>query len=84
METWGAQAENVARYLARGRQIAVDGRLHWSEYEVNGRKRQLHRIVAENVQYLPQSAGDPSGRSASDDPAAGEAAAVSGDEEIPF
>src|SRR5919197_5509284 len=57
VETWGTQAENAAKYLARGRQIAVDGRLQWSEFETNGRKRQVHRIVAEHVQYLPQGRG---------------------------
>jgi single-strand DNA-binding protein len=57
VETWGVQAENAAKYLARGRQIAVDGRLQWSEYETNGRKRQIHRVIAEKVQYLPQAGG---------------------------
>lgn len=64
VETWGSQAENAAKYLARGRQIAVDGRLQWSEYETNGRRRQVHRIVAENVQYLPQPSGGGPDRSA--------------------
>ena len=30
---WGAQGENCARYLAKGRPIALDGRLEWREWE---------------------------------------------------
>ena len=30
---WGAQGENCARYLAKGRPVAIDGRLEWREYE---------------------------------------------------
>jgi single-strand DNA-binding protein len=30
---WGAQGENVARYLTKGRAIAIDGRLDWREYD---------------------------------------------------
>ena len=30
---WGAQGENAARYLAKGRPVAIDGRLEWREWE---------------------------------------------------
>ena len=30
---WGAQGENCAQYLAKGRPVAVDGRLNWREWE---------------------------------------------------
>ena len=36
---WGAQGENVARYLSKGRPVAVDGRLEWREWE-DRRRRQ--------------------------------------------
>ena len=29
---WGAQGENCARYLAKGRPVAIDGRLEWREW----------------------------------------------------
>ena len=86
VETWGRQAENAARYLARGRQIAVDGRLQWSEYETNGRKRQLHRIVADNVQYLPQRDAGSEAAAAADGapPEASAEAAVEATDDVPF
>lgn len=60
---WGAQGENCARYLSKGRGVAVDGRLRWREYEVDGQKRQAVEIVAETVQFLAGANGDANGRS---------------------
>jgi len=50
---WGAQAENCARYLSKGRPVAIDGRLEWREYEArDGGMRQAVEIIAESVQFL--------------------------------
>ena len=50
---WGAQGENCARYLAKGRPIAIDGRLEWREYETReGQRRQAVDIIADSVQFL--------------------------------
>ena len=35
---WGAQGENAARYLTKGRGVAIDGRLEWREW---GNRRRL-------------------------------------------
>ena len=50
---WGQQGENCAQYLAKGRPVAVDGRLEWREWEgENGQKRQAIDIIADSVQFL--------------------------------
>src|SRR5512132_1771902 len=51
---WGAQAENCATYLEKGRPVAIDGRLDWREWEAQdgSGKRQAVAIVAERVQFL--------------------------------
>jgi single-strand DNA-binding protein len=50
---WGAQGENCAQYLAKGRPVAVDGRLNWREWEdKEGNKRQSVDIIADSVQFL--------------------------------
>jgi single-strand DNA-binding protein len=50
---WGQQGENCAQYLAKGRPIAIDGRLEWREWEAqDGTKRQAVEIVADSVQFL--------------------------------
>ena len=51
---WGAQGENVAQYCAKGRPIAVDGRLEYREWEdkETGAKRSAVQIIADSVQFL--------------------------------
>ena len=50
---WGAQGENCARYLSKGRPVAIDGRLEWREWESQeGHKRQAVDIIADAVQFL--------------------------------
>ena len=50
---WGNQGERCAQYLAKGRPVAVDGRLEWREWETpEGNKRQAVDIVADTVQFL--------------------------------
>jgi single-strand DNA-binding protein len=50
---WGAQGENCAQYLSKGRPVAVDGRLNWREWEAqDGAKRQAVDIIADSVQFL--------------------------------
>ncbi|HWH45533.1 MAG TPA: single-stranded DNA-binding protein [Thermoleophilaceae bacterium] len=50
---WGAQGENCAQYLSKGRPVAVDGRLEWREWDdQQGNKRQAVDIIADSVQFL--------------------------------
>jgi single-strand DNA-binding protein len=50
---WGAQGDNCARYLSKGRPVGVDGRLEWREWtDQEGNKRQSTEIIAETVQFL--------------------------------
>ena len=49
---WGAQAESCSRYLAKGRQVAIDGRLDYQTWEKDGQKRSKVEVIAQNVQFL--------------------------------
>src|SRR3954453_14673333 len=50
---WGAQGENCARFLSKGRPVAIDGRLEWREWTAqDGGKRESIEIVADGVQFL--------------------------------
>ena len=51
---WGAQGENCANYLSKGRPVAVEGRLDWREWEAKdgSGKRQAVEIIANSVQFL--------------------------------
>jgi single-strand DNA-binding protein len=50
---WGKDAENANKYLTKGRQVYVEGRLQTRSYEdKDGVKRYSTDVVAETVQYL--------------------------------
>ena len=61
---WGRQAENCSKYLAKGRQIFIEGRLQTRQWEdQNGSKRYTTEIVAQNVQFLGSNRGAGTGDS---------------------
>ena len=43
--TFGDEADSCAKYLAKGRQVGVVGRLVYSEWEKDGSKRSKHSVV---------------------------------------
>jgi single-strand DNA-binding protein len=90
---WGAQGENCAQYLSKGRPVALDGRLEWREWEdKEGNKRQAVDIIADSVQFLgSREGGENGGRFTpqTDVPAdtgdfASAPAGNQGDDDIPF
>lgn len=91
---FGAQGENCANYLAKGRPVAVEGRLDFSEWEAKdgSGKRNKVEIIANSVQFLgsrSDGAGNGNGFEAGSDVPADtsdfvQAGAASGDEDIPF
>ena len=51
--TFGRTAENVARYMKKGRQIYIEGRLQTRRWQDrNGQDRWTTEIVADNVRFL--------------------------------
>ncbi len=76
---WGGQGESVARYLAKGRPVAIDGRLEWREWDATDGKRQAVEIIADSVQFL----GSANGSSGDAEPET-EAVAAGADQDIPF
>jgi len=62
---FGAQGENCANYLSKGRPVAVEGRLDWREWEAKdgGGKRQAVQIIANSVQFLGSRDGGGGGNS---------------------
>lgn len=50
---WNKPAENVARYLSKGRQIAVEGRIQTRNYDNNeGKRVYVTEVIASNVEFL--------------------------------
>ena len=52
VNVWGVTAENCAKYLNKGSQILVEGRLQYHEWEKDGKKNSKLRVHADNVQFM--------------------------------
>ncbi|MDR2664211.1 MAG: single-stranded DNA-binding protein [Puniceicoccales bacterium] len=53
VDSFGRQAETIARYVTKGRPILIEGRLRLDQWESqNGEKRSRIMVVAENFQFL--------------------------------
>jgi single-strand DNA-binding protein len=88
---WGNQGESCAQFLAKGRPVAIDGRLDWREWDAqDGTKRQAVEIIADSVQFLGSREGGPGGEGNQFVPAAAAAAETAdfgpagADDDIPF
>ena len=59
IDVFGAMGENCAKYLSKGRQVAIEGRLRWRSWESqDGQKRSAVSVVANNVQFIgPREGG---------------------------
>ena len=55
---WGKLAEICGKYLAKGRQVYVEGRLQTRSWEDNGQKKYSTEIVASTVQFLGSANGE--------------------------
>ncbi len=68
---WGRQAETCQQYLAKGRQVYIEGRLQTRSYEDReGVKRYATEIVAQQVQFLGGKGANGTG-TGQDDPEPG-------------
>jgi single-strand DNA-binding protein len=55
---WGKTAENCGKYLDKGRQVYIEGRLQTREWQdKEGQKRYTTEIVAQTVQFLGGQGG---------------------------
>ena len=55
VSTFGKLAEVAAKYLMKGRQVYVEGKLKTRSYEVDGVKKYSTDIVADRVEFLGDS-----------------------------
>ncbi len=89
---WGNLGVACSEHLAKGRPVAVEGRLDWQEWEVKdgSGKRQRVQIVANSVQFLGKGSGSEEDASEAEEPPAEPAMAgvaadgAGGDDDIPF
>jgi single stranded DNA-binding protein len=58
VKVWGVCAENAAKYLKKGQQVRIEGRMVSDEAEVDGKKVYYYYPQAENVFYGYEARGD--------------------------
>lgn len=76
VKVWAGQAETCEKYLTKGRQVFVEGRIESSTFEQDGVTKYWFEIVADAVRFLG------SGKAANKNEA--EAVAQYADTDIPF
>jgi single-strand DNA-binding protein len=55
---WGKQGEHCGQYLAKGRQVYVEGSIRTRSYDdKSGNKRYITEVVAQRVQFLGGGGG---------------------------
>jgi len=55
---FGRMAENINKYLTKGRPMFMEGRLTFDSWTAqDGTKRSKHRVTVENFQFLPGTSG---------------------------
>ncbi len=65
---WDKQAENVSKYLAKGRQVAVEGRIQTRNYDNNeGKKVYVTEVIASNVEFLGSASDNSRSQSESEE-----------------
>lgn len=79
---FGKQAENCERFLAKGRQVGVQGRIQTGSYEKDGQKVYTTDVVADRVEFLEW--GERKEQTSQPDFDTAPAGFTTLDEEIPF
>ena len=82
---WDKLAEICGQYLAKGRQVYIEGRLQTREWEdKDGNKRSTTEIVAQTMQMLGRREGQGGGAGPSSAGSPSEPMGDAPDDEIPF
>ncbi len=62
---FGKQAENINKYLTKGRPLLVEGRLTFNSWTAqDGSRRSKHRVTVEQFQFIGGPAGQATGQAA--------------------
>lgn len=80
---WRGLADNCAKYLVKGQQVAVAGEIRTRSYEAkDGSKRYVTEIYADDIEFLAKPAGE--GTRADDFAQEADMESLVGDDELPY
>ena len=81
---WGKQAETCGQYLAKGRQVFIEGSIRTRQYDdKDGNRRYMTEVIAQRVQFLGGGRAG-GGAQQRDSQGAEPSAAPAEEEDIPF
>jgi len=49
---FGPRAEKLAQFLAKGTKVAIEGKLHWSQWEKDGAKRSKLEVIVDDIEFM--------------------------------
>lgn len=58
---FGARAEAVGRFLAKGNKVAIEGKLRYSSWEKDGQRRSKLEVVVDEIEFMSRSDREASG-----------------------
>ncbi len=82
---FGRQAENINKYLSKGRLAFVEGRLTFDTWTAqDGTKRSRHRVTVENIQFMPRAGAADDNQAVQSAGTNSEAKQQTAEDDIPF
>ena len=54
---FGARAEAVSRFLAKGNKVAIEGKLRYSSWEKDGQRRFKLEVIVDEIEFMSQRQG---------------------------
>lgn len=58
---WGKTAENIGKYLTKGKPVFIEGHLRQETWEKDGEKRSAVKVVVDTINFLGTKDGEAKG-----------------------
>lgn len=58
VKVFGLRAEGLAKILAKGMKIALEGKIRWSQWEHEGQKRSKIDVIADEIELMSRRGTD--------------------------
>ena len=86
VESWGKTAENCKKYITKGSQVYIEGKIKINKWEdKNGIKRQKYYISADLVRFLPRERKPAEQNAKENEPKPSESVKeIVGEQDMPF
>lgn len=49
---FGIRAQSVSRFISKGNKVAIEGKLHWSQWERDGQKHSKINVIMDQIEFM--------------------------------